>query len=194
VNRVSLGIVGIGTQENPPIIRVIPPAAPRTFDAQGTDTPPSYRDCCGYGASGQVGAPPNPCPYGSGSFNPVFTPPFSPPLPMTVTTSGVGLGGCAPSTFVVPDAVYKIPWAGSDSVGSGCYGTYTDVSGFTIYAGLNTNFFPVQCVVIITDPDGNTIFGVAGDSPTGIGDTLTNGIPDGSYPSGVCPGTTVLDV
>jgi hypothetical protein len=40
VNRVSLGIVGIGTQENPPLIRVIPPNTPSPiFDDQRGDPP-----------------------------------------------------------------------------------------------------------------------------------------------------------
>lgn len=115
--------------------------------------------------------------------------PYAPPLGMTVTTSLVG--NCDGGSFVVPDGVYTIPWDGTYPT---CGGTYTDSSGFMIIASINTNFNPPECVVVITDPDGNTIFDVAGDSPMLIGDTLTNGVADSTQPSGLCPGTCVLDV
>jgi hypothetical protein len=184
-NNFIVGAVGIGDN---PLIRVIP------RKRKPPSLPPCYRDCYGYGVTfGAPGIQDTP------DYTNLTGPPFSAPLTMTVTTSG--LTACpveGSSTFVVPDGVYVIPWNGTTSPPIGdtngpCAGLYTDPSGFTIYCFVENGETSLAVVTLaIFDPDGNQVFD--GQSGAALGDPIINVYSEFGYPPGECGGTCTVDI
>lgn len=176
-----IGSVGIG---DPPLLRVIPqkrPVAPVV----------TYRDCYGYGASLEPGIPGNTLDFPGEVAVETF--PFDGPLKMTVTT--VGIAGCSPHPFTVPDKVYTIPWSGftvnpNTGASDDCAATYTDSAGFTIGAGIDGTPGGLLASVGIFDPSGNDLFQ---GTPAGLGVSMSNVLTE---PDGVthCPGSVTVDI